>query len=109
MPRRRGRRRRYPPDRPHLLEVLERVLDKGIVIDGWGEIALGGIPLLAVQMHFVVSSFETYLRHAGAATRLGGLPGPSEEELTEGEVLPNPEAVVRAVEEYLRQLRPPEP
>lgn len=96
----------------HLLEVLERVLNKGIVIDGWGQVLLGGIPLLAVQMHVVVCSIDTYLTHRALAAR------PSEpDQLTgpEGELrdvnagLPAPEAVVRAVEEYLRRLRPPEP
>lgn len=47
-----------------LIEVLDRVLDKGIVIDASVRVALVGVELLGVDARVVVASFETYLRHA---------------------------------------------
>jgi gas vesicle structural protein len=49
-----------------LVEVLDRVLDKGIVIDASVRVALVGVELLAVDARVVVASFHTYLRHAEA-------------------------------------------
>ncbi|PYN66000.1 MAG: hypothetical protein DMD90_08200 [Candidatus Rokuibacteriota bacterium] len=42
------------------VDVLDRVLDKGIVIDGWMRFALMGIDLVTVEGHVVVASLETY-------------------------------------------------
>ena len=47
-----------------LLEVLDRVLDKGIVIDSWLRVSVGGIELVTVEARVVVASIEMYLRHA---------------------------------------------
>lgn len=46
------------------LEVLDRVLDKGIVVDGWVQFSLGGIDLITVEAHVVVASIQTYLEHS---------------------------------------------
>lgn len=46
-----------------LAEVLERVLDKGIVVDVWLRVSVIGIDLMTVEAHFVVSSLETYLKY----------------------------------------------
>ena len=54
-----------------LIDVLDRVLDKGIVIDAWVRISLVGIDLISERARVVVASSETYLRYAD----LGGLPG----------------------------------
>ncbi|MBI2267629.1 MAG: gas vesicle structural protein GvpA [Armatimonadetes bacterium] len=49
-----------------LAEVLDRVLDKGIVIDAWAKISLVGIELLTVEARVVIASVETYLKYAEA-------------------------------------------
>lgn len=54
-----------------LIDVLDRVLDKGIVIDAWIRISLVGIDLITVEARVVVASIDTYLRYAD---RVGSLP-----------------------------------
>ena len=49
-----------------LIDVLDRVLDKGIVIDGWARMSVVGIDLLSVEMKIVVASIDTYLRYSDA-------------------------------------------
>jgi gas vesicle structural protein len=49
-----------------LVEVLDRVLDKGIVVDVWARVSLVGIEILAVEARVVVASVETYLKYAEA-------------------------------------------
>ena len=46
------------------IEVLDRVLDKGVIIDGWGRVRLVGIDLIDVDAWVVIASIETYLRYA---------------------------------------------
>ena len=47
-------------------DVLDRVLDKGIVIDAWVRVSLVGIDLITVEARVVVASIETYLRYSDA-------------------------------------------
>ncbi len=49
-----------------LADVVELILDKGIVIDAWVEVGLLGIPILSVKGKVVISSVDTYLRYAAA-------------------------------------------
>src|SRR5688500_8168486 len=49
-----------------LIDVLDRVLDKGIVIDAWVRVSLVGIDLITVKARIVVASIDTYLRDAEA-------------------------------------------
>ena len=49
-----------------LIDVLDRVLDKGIVIDAWVRVSLVGIDLLTVEARVVVASIATYLQHSQA-------------------------------------------
>jgi hypothetical protein len=49
-----------------LIDVLDRVLDKGIVIDAWVRISLVGIDLITVEARIVVASIDTYLKYAEA-------------------------------------------
>ena len=49
-----------------LVEVIDRILDKGIVIDAWVRVSLVGIELLAIEARVVVASVETYLKYAEA-------------------------------------------
>lgn len=49
-----------------LIDVLDRVLDKGIVVDAWVRVSLVGIDLITVEARVVVASIDTYLRYAEA-------------------------------------------
>ena len=49
-----------------LVEVIDRILDKGVVVDAWVRVSLVGIELLAVEARVVVSSIETWLKYAEA-------------------------------------------
>ena len=49
-----------------LIDVLDRVLDKGIIIDAWVRVSLVGIDLITVEARVVVASIDTYLRYADA-------------------------------------------
>jgi hypothetical protein len=66
-----------------LADVLDLVLDKGIVIDAYVRVAVVGIELLTIDARIVIASVDTYLRFAEAVNRLDlkpaeqatGLPG----------------------------------
>ena len=66
-----------------LADVLDVVLDKGIVIDAYVRVSLVGIEILTVDARVVIASVDTYLRFAEAVNRLDlqpkdqvtGLPG----------------------------------
>jgi hypothetical protein len=47
-----------------LVDVLDRVLDKGIVIDAYVRVTLVGIDLIGVEARIVVASVETYLKYS---------------------------------------------
>lgn len=49
-----------------LVEILDCILDKGIVIDAWVRISLIGIEILTIEARVVVASVETYLKYAEA-------------------------------------------
>jgi len=49
-----------------LLDVLDRVLDKGIVVDAWVRLSLVGIDLITVEARIVVASIQMHLSHAPA-------------------------------------------
>jgi hypothetical protein len=53
-----------------LADVIELVLDKGIVVDAYVRISLLGIELVTVDARVVVASVDTYLRFAEATNRL---------------------------------------
>lgn len=70
-----------------LIDVLDRVLDKGIVIDAWVRISLVGIDLFTVEARVVVASIDTYLKYADQMGLIGltarpQLPGIEEHETT---------------------------
>ena len=50
-------------------EVLDRVLDRGIVIDAWLRVSLIGITLIDVDARVVVASISTYVRESDAIAR----------------------------------------
>jgi len=53
-----------------LADVLELILDKGLVIDAYVRVSLVGIELLTIDARIVVASVDTYLRFAEATNRL---------------------------------------
>jgi len=53
-----------------LADVVETILDKGIVIDAYVRVSLVGIELLTVDARIVIASVDTYLRFAEATNRL---------------------------------------
>ena len=53
-----------------LADVIEIILDKGIVIDAYVRVSLVGIEILTIDARIVVASVDTYLRFAEATNRL---------------------------------------
>ncbi|WP_248961565.1 gas vesicle protein GvpJ [Sphaerisporangium perillae] len=53
-----------------LADVIDTILDKGLVIDAYVSVALVGIELLTINARIVVASVDTYLRFAQAVNRL---------------------------------------
>ena len=53
-------------DSSSLAEVVDRILDKGIVVDIWAKVSLVGIELLSIEARIVIASVETYLKYAEA-------------------------------------------
>lgn len=53
-----------------LYDILELILDKGLVIDAFVRVSLVGIELLTIDVRVVVASVDTYLRFAEATNRL---------------------------------------
>ena len=58
------------PDVSSLAEVLDRILDKGIVVDLWVRISLVGIEILTVEARVVVASVDTFLHYAEEITKI---------------------------------------
>jgi len=54
----------HQPGGTRLLDVLDRVLDKGIVIDAWIRFQLAGLDLITIDARVVVASIDTYLNYA---------------------------------------------
>ena len=69
------------PSPTGLADVIDSILDKGLVIDAYVRVSLVGIELLTIDARVVVASVDTYLRFAEAVNRLDisqekeGLPG----------------------------------
>jgi len=69
------------PSPAGLADVIDTILDKGLVIDAYVRVSLVGIELLTIDARIVIASVDTYLRFAEAVNRLDisqekeGLPG----------------------------------
>ncbi|KND40022.1 MULTISPECIES: gas vesicle structural protein GvpA [Streptomyces] len=59
-----------------LYDVLELILDRGLVIDAFIRVSLVGIEILKIDVRVVVASVDTYLRFAEACNRLDLEAGP---------------------------------
>ncbi len=49
-----------------LVDVLDRILDKGLVIDAWVRVSVVGLELITIEARVVIASVDTYLRYAQA-------------------------------------------
>lgn len=58
------------PQPSGLADVIDTILDKGLVIDAYVRVSLVGIELLTIDARVVVASVDTYLRFAEAVNRL---------------------------------------
>lgn len=58
------------PSKGTLYEVLELILDRGLVIDAFVRVSLLGIEVLTIDARIVVASIDTYLRYAEAVGRV---------------------------------------
>ena len=70
------------PSGSSLIDVLDRVLDKGIVIDAWVRVSLVGIDLVTIEARIVVASIDTYLKYSEAVGLTA--PGSRPRELSAG-------------------------
>jgi hypothetical protein len=66
-----------------LVDVLDRVLDKGIVIDAYVRVTLVGIDLIGVEARIVVASVDTYLKYSDQIGVTGSVARPSVAGLSE--------------------------
>ena len=65
------------PGGSSLIDVLDRILDKGIVVDAWVRISLVGIDLITVEARVVIASIDTYLKYAEAVGITGTVARPA--------------------------------
>ncbi len=70
-----------------LIDVLDRVLDKGIVIDAWVRVSLVGIDLLTVEARVVVASIDTYIKYSEAVSQVPTVSRPSLDSRTSEDLL----------------------
>lgn len=55
----------------NVMDLIDRILDKGLVIDLYIRLALVGIELLEIQARIVISGVESYIKYAGQMQKLG--------------------------------------
>jgi gas vesicle structural protein len=88
-----------------LADVIDTILDKGLVIDIYVRVSLVGIELLTIDARIVIASIDTYLRFAEAVNRLDltqtGAEGLPElmEDMTRGGAKRKTEGAIEAVKE----------
>jgi gas vesicle structural protein len=80
------------PSPSGLADVLDVILDKGLVIDAYVRVSVIGIEVLTIDARIVIASVDTYLRFAEAVNRL---------DLTETELSGLPELQERGAEEVV--------
>ena len=67
------------PGGTRIIDVLDRVLDKGIVIDAWVRVSLVGIDLMTVEARVVVASIDTYLKYSEMVGQIAPVSRPQAE------------------------------
>ena len=65
------------PGGTSLIDVLDRVLDKGIVIDAWVRVSLVGIDLITVEARVVVAAIDSYLKYSEAVGSVASVSKPA--------------------------------
>ena len=60
-----------------LIDVLDCVLDTGIVVDAWVRVSLVGIDLITVEARIVVASIDTYLKYSEAVGQIAPVSRPA--------------------------------
>lgn len=81
------------PNSSSLAEVLDRILDKGVVIDIWARVSVVGIELLTVEARVVVASVDTFLHYAKEISKIERATADGElEDLEELEIETRPES-----------------
>ena len=92
------------PSPSGLVDVVDLILDKGLVIDAYVRVAVIGIELITIDARIVIASVDTYLRFAEAVNRLdltqtemAGLP-----ELQEKGAEKETEGAIEGVEEKIK-------
>jgi gas vesicle structural protein len=98
-----------------LAEVLDLILDKGLVIDAFVKVSIVGVEIVTIDARIVVASVDTYLRFAEATNRLdlhekGGkgiseLPGHMTEQVMEGGAKGMTKGVLDAGHEMWHEVR----
>lgn len=58
------------PSVSSLAEVLDRILDKGIVVDLWARVSLVGIEILTIEARVVIAGVDTFLHYAEEITKI---------------------------------------
>ncbi|MDL5363091.1 gas vesicle protein GvpA [Halalkalicoccus sp. NIPERK01] len=58
------------PNTSSLAEVLDRILDKGVVIDLWVRVSLVGIEILTIEARVVIASVDTFLHYAKEISKI---------------------------------------
>jgi hypothetical protein len=79
-----------------LIDVLDRVLDKGIVIDAWVRVSLVGIDLITVEARVVVASIDTYLKYSEAVGTVAPVAKPAAIDAASHEAVVAENAALRA-------------
>ena len=79
-----------------LIDVLDRVLDKGIVIDAWVRVSLVGIDLITVEARVVVASIDTYLKYSEAVGTVAPVAKPATIDAASHEAVIAENAALRA-------------
>lgn len=63
----------YAVERPvvNIMDLVDRILDKGLIIDLWLKVSLVGIELMTIEARIVISGIESYLKYATQMQKLG--------------------------------------
>jgi gas vesicle protein GvpA/GvpJ/GvpM family len=62
------------PSTTSAIDVLDHILDKGVVLDAWLDVSVAGIDLVTIEARVVVASIETYLTRAAAIAECVRMP-----------------------------------
>lgn len=67
---------RTAPASANLYEILDLILDKGLVVDVYARVSLVGIEILTVEVRVVIASVDTFLHYAEEIDKIGRLHRP---------------------------------